>query len=78
MYSITNIADGRCVYKHKKFDRYYVRSGWDSYDYDSTLELFKTKDINKAKDVLESTKKHWGGIDCESWSIVNHLGEVII
>ena len=77
-YSIVNIADGRVVYKSKKYDRYYVRAGWDNLDYSDDVLEYKTNDYNEAKTVLESTKKHWGGIDCESWSIVNHLGEVII
>ena len=78
MYSIVNIADNRVVYKSKKYDRYYVRTGWGGYKYDDgDLILFETENYDDAKMVLEATKKHWGGINCESWSIINHLGEVI-
>ena len=63
VYSIKN-KDGRVVRKHKKFDRYYVRGAEEWLD---DLIDYKTKDINKAKSVLEATKKNWGD---DGWEIV--------
>ena len=63
VYSIKN-KDGRVVRKHNKFDRYYVRYGEEWLD---DLKDYKTKDINKAKSVLEVTKKNWGD---DGWEIV--------
>lgn len=63
VYSIKN-KDGRVVRKHKKYDRYYVRYGEEWLD---DLKDYKTKDINKAKSVLEATKKNWSD---DGWEIV--------
>lgn len=72
-YSVVNLADDRCVFKHKEFDRYYARDRWDS---DPHLEMFETDDLSEAYNVWEATKAHWAGINRDAWAIVDNRGEV--
>lgn len=72
-YSVVNLADDRCVFKHKEFDRYYARDRWSG---DPNLEIFITDDLSEAYNVLEATKAHWAGINCNAWAIVDNRGEV--
>ena len=65
MYRIVNydISDEpRAVYKHKKFDRYYVR-GFP--DFSDDLELFTTMDLNIATEVLDLTNNYWNNFKIE-------------
>lgn len=55
MYTISDLGS-YVVFKHKKNNRYYVKD--KSYQ-DDRFEIFKTSDLNKAKDVLESTRNAW-------------------
>lgn len=73
IYSVVNLADDRCVFKHKEFDRYYVRDRLDSNPH---LKMFETDDLSEAYNVWEATKAHWAGINCNSWAIVDDRGEV--
>lgn len=73
-YSVVNLADDRCVFKHKKFDRYYARDRWYS---DPHLEMFETDDLSEAYNVLEAAKAHWwAGINYDAWAIVDSRGKV--
>jgi len=71
IWMVKNIKDDRVVLKHKDYDRYYVGS-FD--DCDCKLKLFTTKNIDKAYDVLETTKFHWAGINVDSWRVVEAYG----
>lgn len=66
-YRIQNSIDGRTLYKHKSFDRYYV-SDLDTCSND--LMLFVTDDKVVAQELLELIKTRWSGINVEGWKII--------
>lgn len=66
MYIVKNVVDNRVVYKHPKFDRYYVGGAY-SFPY-------KIRSLRKAQEILRSTQDHWGGDNPEDWQIIDLNG----
>ena len=71
IWMIKNIKDGRVVFKHKEFDRYYV-SDFSTISQD--MSLYTTEDIKEAYEVLEAVKYHWAGINMNYWEVVETYG----
>ena len=71
IWMVKNIKDDRVVFKHTKYDRYYVGSFGDC---DCKLKLFTTEHLKEARKVLEATKFHWSGINVDGWRVVKVLG----
>ena len=63
MYIVKNVVDNRVVYKHPKFDRYYVGGVW-SFPY-------KIRSLQKAHEILQAAQYHWGGDHPEDWPIID-------
>ena len=72
-YSIYNTKDKRLVFKHKRFNRYYVQDFYNSYD---ELEIYTTDNISDAEEVLKLTKKYWNGLNVAYWKVVEFHGEI--
>ena len=72
IWAVKNIKDGRVVLKHKEFDRYYVSDPIMITDIET--ELYTTKDLGQAYEVLEATKYHWAGINVDGWRVVEAPG----
>lgn len=63
MYIVKNVVDNRVVYKHPKFDRYYV-GGIYSFPY-------KIRSLQKAQEILRLTQDRWGEDNPEDWQIID-------
>ena len=74
---IKNIKDGRVVLKHKEFDRYYV-SGPIKITDNIETELYTTRDLEQAYNVLEAIKylnyRYCAGINANDWRVVEAPG----